>query len=418
MVSSIHEQVTQEVNAVLPERADDMARLCHLLECGEPTVTVIGKYNHGKSMLLNELIGQAYFSVADRRETVVLSDWIVDGVRWLDAPGLDADVGSEDDRRASHAAWLVSDIRLFVHAAKEGELDAAERRLLQELQADGERTRRQTLFVLSQVDQLPDEEALQKVRSAICTQLRSLDVHAVSSARHRKGLDGVKPLLVERSGIPQLHLALRTALERVPTARAHEIKQLFTDIGSSLANLLHGRQDALHALREAQHAQYEAFDTGLRSVLGKVCKDIETMLDAFSTDNVSIADRAEDAYAMTAGKRERAHIQIGYSRACIEIDGFLAGHGVIGLPVAQETAARSLNTVMVAVMGVSVKYPMDLRRMFCNESGRARLQDEFARYYDICTDRQALAARIADTERLVARLDGAMSRLQALQGTP
>lgn len=418
MVSSVQEQVALEVNALLPERADDMARLCHLLERGEPTVTVIGKYNHGKSTLLNELIGQACFSVADRRETVVLSDRIVDGVRWLDAPGLDADVGSEDDHHASHAAWLISDIRLFIHAAKEGELDAAELRLLQKLQADGERSHRRTLFVLSQVDQLPDEEALQKVCGAICTQLCSLDVHAVSSVRHRRGLDGVKPLLVERSGIPQLHLALRTALEQVPVARAHEIKMLFTDIGNSLADLLHAHQNTLHALREAQRAQNEAFDTGLRSVLRKVGNDIQTMLDAISTDNVSVADRPKDAYVMTAGKRQRAHIQMGYSRACIEIDGFLSGHGVIGLPLERETVVRSLNTVMVAVMGVSVKYPEDLRRMFCTESGRARLQDEFARYYDICSDRQALAARITGTEALVAGLNGAMGRFQALQGTP
>ena len=44
-----------------------MARLDILLGNDEPIVTVIGKYNHGKSRLLNELIGQEAFAVADRR---------------------------------------------------------------------------------------------------------------------------------------------------------------------------------------------------------------------------------------------------------------------------------------------------------------------------------------------------------------
>jgi hypothetical protein len=35
-------------------------------------------------------------------------------VRWLDAPGPDADLGSEDDCQAFEAVWLKADIRLFV----------------------------------------------------------------------------------------------------------------------------------------------------------------------------------------------------------------------------------------------------------------------------------------------------------------
>jgi len=139
-----------------------MARLGLLLEHDEPIITVVGKYNHGKSRLLNELIGQEAFAVADKRETVKLAHRVYQGVRWLDAPGLDANVGTDDDRHAMHAAWLHADIRLFVHAAKEGELDAAELAPLAELRQDSERTRRQTLFVLTQVDQLASDAELKK----------------------------------------------------------------------------------------------------------------------------------------------------------------------------------------------------------------------------------------------------------------
>ncbi|MGC8068895.1 hypothetical protein, partial [Salmonella enterica] len=81
--------------------------------------------------------------------------------------GLDADVALQDDSHAQEATWLQADVRLFVHAAKEGELDAAERHLLQALREDQQRTRRQTLFVLTQVDQMSDDEQLAKVSAAI-----------------------------------------------------------------------------------------------------------------------------------------------------------------------------------------------------------------------------------------------------------
>ncbi len=229
MSNEISEQV-RSIASVLPNRSSDLERLQNLLKSCEPVITVIGKYNHGKSRLLNELIGQDTFTVADKRETVRLSNSVQQGVCWLDAPGLDADVGTEDDRHALHAAWLVSDIRLFVHAAKEGELDANELTLLAELRADSERTQRQTIFVLSQVDQLADDGELLHVAEAINAQVPALALNAVSSTRHRKGLEGSKKLLLERSGIPALRAGLNDALAHVPQARAHETALLFADI--------------------------------------------------------------------------------------------------------------------------------------------------------------------------------------------
>jgi hypothetical protein len=357
-----------------------MARLEIWLGHDEPIITVIGKYNHGKSRLLNELIGQEAFAVADKRETVRLSDRVHQGVRWLDAPGLDADVGTEDDRHAMHAAWLHADIRLFVHAAKEGELDARELALLAELRDDSERTRRQTLFVLSQVDQLPSEAELQTVSSAISAQFPGIALNAVSSARHRKGLDESKKLFVEKSGIPLLHAELDVALAQVPAARGYEICLLFEEIRGELEQVARERATSLEAARAMQFEQRRALDQGLANIIRKVGSDIEVMLDALGVDYGSIRDSAKDAYASTAGKRERAHIQIAYSRACIEIDSFLAGHGVIGLPTEQETVARALNSVMIAVMGVSVKFRKDLRRMFCTDAGRERMQRDFTHY--------------------------------------
>ncbi|MNH38995.1 hypothetical protein D3C79_1001070 [compost metagenome] len=77
--------------------------------------------------------------------------------------------------------------------------------------------------------------------------------------------------------------------------------------------------------------------------------------------------------------------------------------------------ARSLNSVMVAVLGVSVKYREDLRRMFYDDAGREDLQRDFARYYEISAERQALAARIAQVDGQRAAVRTALQSLRALQ---
>ncbi|MDE1180938.1 GTPase [Paraburkholderia sp.] len=415
MSGEIREQATRDVLTVLPNRADDLARLNHLLDGSEPVVTVVGKYNHGKSSLLNELTDPDTFAVSDKRETVTLADSVRLGVRWMDTPGLDADVGTEDDRRALQGVWLTSDIRLFVHAAKEGELEPKELALLAQLRADGERTKRQTVFVLSQVDQLADDTELQKVRDAIAAQIPDIVLNAVSSTRHRKGVEGGKQLMLERSGIPSLHATVQAALQHVPAARTHETAALFDELRDECRQLRAVQERTLDTLRRTQQQQGDAFSRGLKRVIEKVSGDIERMLDALGTDHAVVPDTAKDAYAVTAGKLERAHIQIAYSRACIEIESFLAGHGAVDLPPEQQVASSSLNSVMIAVMGVSVKFRKNLREMFCAASGRERMQRDFTRYYELSADRQLLASRIREMESAGVASEQASIALRTLE---
>lgn len=415
MSSEMREQAARDVLPVLPGRAHDLARLHMLVSRSEPVVTVIGKYNHGKSSLLNELIGHDTFSVSDKRETITLADRLHEGVRWLDAPGLDADVGVEDDGHALQAAWLKSDIRLFVHAAKEGELDAKELALLHALREDGARTARQTLFVLSQVDQLADETEREKIEKAVSAQTNGFALNVVSSSRHRKGREGGKPLLLEKSGFPALNAALRAALARIPQARAQETALLFGEMNGELRELREAQTRALEQLRQTQQQQAHDFNHGLKAVIDKVSVDIEAMLNSLGEDHAVIPDNAKDHYGVTAGKRERAHIQIAYSRACIAIDSFLASHGVVTLPAAQHTAAHSLNTVMIAVMGVSVKFRKDLRRMFCEAAGRERLHRDFAHYFELSDDRRDLAQRIEQFTTALSASEKASTALRNLE---
>ena len=416
MTSDHFDRAAHDVLAVLPARSRDMERLRALArQAAQPTVTVIGKYNHGKSRLLNELIGRDAFSVADRRETVALAEHVQQEVRWLDAPGLDADVGQNDDFHAHQAAWLQSDIRLFVHAAKEGELDTAERALLQRLIADHARTHRQTILVLTQVDQLADDANLDKVTNAMRVQLPGIALHPVSATRHRQGLEQNRPLLLERSGIPALQASLRSALARVPQARAHETALLLGEVREELRQLLAAVKAQHESLISTQRRQRQDFDQGLAAVLAQVCCDLQPVLQVSGTDYALVPDSFENMFRLTAGKRERARIQIAYSHACIAISGHLVRHGVVGLPIAQQTSVRSLNTVMVAVMGVSVKYRDELRRIFCEQAGQDSLQDKFAYYFERSQERVELAQQIASVESDIAAAGKALAAVRTLE---
>ncbi|MFT3801053.1 MAG: 50S ribosome-binding GTPase [Burkholderiaceae bacterium] len=401
--------------AALPERGRDLARLRVLVDqTPPPTVTVIGKYNHGKSRLLNELIGSPVFSVADRRETVTLADHDGDGACWLDSPGLDADVGRDDDHLAEQAAWIRSDIRLFVHAAREGELDADERRLLDALRDDARDTRRRTLLVLTQIDQLPDDATLAEVIDAIGAQAPGWEPYPVSSSRHRQGVDGGKRLLLERSGMPRLRAALADALADVPQARRHEAGRLLAGLQAELRRNLSASEQARSALRQQQAAQRQAFDRDLDDVLTKVGGELRVVVDVPGPDIALEPDSFENLFRITPAKLERARLQVAYSRACIAINAVLTGHGVVGLPAAQRTRVASLDTVIVAVLGVSVKFRDDLRRLFCEPAGRQGLAAAFARYFEQSDDRRALAQRIADHDAAIAVADQALSAVQAL----
>lgn len=407
-----------DILRALPGRRHDLARLRVIAESGgAPVVTVVGKYNHGKSRLLNELIGGEAFGVADRRETFTLAECLHEGVRWLDAPGLDADVDAVDDRHARDAAWLHSDVRLMVHAAKEGELDADERMLLHDLHIDGQRTRRQTLLVLSQVDQLADDEQQEQVTAAIRAQQPDLALYPVSSVRHYKGVSEGKRLLTERSGIPTLRSALADALARVPAAREHETCRFLEEMDDELRQRHAAASGARDELLRMQAGGRSEFDRGLQEALEKVSADILEAISVAGPNLSEVPDSAADRFRMTAGKQERARLQIAYSRACMHLGAYLTGQGVIELPAAQRTAVNSLNTVMVAVLGVSVKYREDLHRIFCVATGRENLQRQFAHYYELSSDRVELRRRLAGLDQDIEIIEKASKALHTIRGS-
>lgn len=390
MTTPHFDALKQTLLSVVPEYEPALARFGTILAAGDiPTITVVGKYNHGKSRLLNELIGEDIFSVADKRETITLAEHIHNQVRWLDAPGLDADVNYADDEFAQQAIWQQADIRLFVHALREGEFDAYEVALLDQLAEDEQKTHRQTVVVFTQIDQIADSETLAQITQRLQQQFAIEQPFFVSAQRHRQGVEKEKSLLIERSGMPLLQQNLAERLTQVPEIRAFEKSQICQTLLHELQRLENMTQQKIHDLTQFLTEQRQDFERDLTAVLEKVQDDLRPIMMVDGNDASLEADSFALKYKLTAGKKDRNRIQVAYSRACIDINSLLIRYGVVGLPDSQKTNVASLDTVMVAVLGISVKLRRELNLIFFQPAGRQRLMREFCHYFEISQERMA-----------------------------
>lgn len=410
------DNAVHDILSVMPNQTGHLARLRRLILVGNyPTITVIGKYNHGKSRLLNELIGTDIFSVADKRETVNLTEHLHDNIRWLDAPGLDADVAAIDDDYAFDAVWTDADIRLFVHSIREGELDATEHQLLQQLIQDIEYNQRQTILVLTQIDQISDQEIFEHIKQLIASQIPQLNALPVSATRHRQGIENSKSLLVEKSGIVTLRTALECAIDQVPSARLYEKAKRFVDMRHQLDQLKLEQQMIQQHLQQMQTQQLQDFEQGLIKVLDKIRVDLEPIVNVAGEDEALNPDSFATMFKNTIAKQQRAKVQIAYSRACIDINSHLIRHGVVGLPENQQTHVKSIDTVIVAVFGISVKFRDCLRTLFYREAERKRLQREFRFYFEKSAGRQALIVQLEQLAEKQIQISLAYTALNMLE---
>lgn len=275
--SPLKPRIRKTLQDLLPESSEKVNRLFELTgNQAPPIITVTGKYNHGKSQLLNELIGAEKFEVADKRQTVALESFQTGEILWLDAPGLDADVHGKDDAAALRGTWHEADIRLFVHSAKEGELDANEQALIRELRDDQKKSKRQTLLVLTQIDQVADEADFDRVTQIIKKQAVDIPLFAVSSSRHRQGRLEKKKLFVEKSGIPALKSALLTAARSAQKIRQHQINAIGQQLDKELRALQATKKRKLSTLRKKHDTLLTQFNDELKTTLQKVAKKLRT----------------------------------------------------------------------------------------------------------------------------------------------
>ena len=232
--------------AVVPTLEPELRRLNHMLRNDDepPRIAVLGKYNHGKSTLLNALVGTDHFNVADKRETVAISEHNHAGVVWVDTPGLDVDPTETDDRQAQKAAFQIADFLFLVHQVTAGELDRYEISAFMELAKQDRNYRQKMALVLTQIDQL-DQAGVSEVERKCRAQLRDnmdlreLDTMSVSAVRYRnprlRGISGMDDVFAKVERLKAATSALRRReWSRLTNKIKIELKEKQQDIQSEL----------------------------------------------------------------------------------------------------------------------------------------------------------------------------------------
>ncbi len=266
-----------ELEALLPSSQANLRRLSVLLDSGEqPKIAVFGKYNHGKSTLLNALIGRDVFKVADKRETISVSEFEHDDVIWIDTPGLDADVNGEDDRRARTAALESADVLCLVHNVKAGELDRSEMQLYKELMRQDKNYRSKLILVLTQIDQVTAED-LDQVVKAIDDQLPDIKIVQVSAFRYLRGVSEKKKGFIKASGIIEFIDYLGSVKSEITKLRNKEAKRLIQKARVELSDLIKDRKKDLDSVRSDQNKHVKAFITDINSAREKILARAEKL---------------------------------------------------------------------------------------------------------------------------------------------
>lgn len=206
-------------------------RFNHLQQVDDkPCIAVFGKFNHGKSTLLNALVGQDIFAASDKRETVKNQEFKDEKhqVIWLDTPGLDADVTGKDDFAANKGAFVEADIILMVHNIKAGELDRYEIEHFKRLLETSDSVKK--LLVITQIDQVPDEQNRNQALNKIQQQFPQFELLQTSAVRYQKGIEKNQQQFIELSGIPALSNKIQQLSGLVSQSRQEMKSELKTQI--------------------------------------------------------------------------------------------------------------------------------------------------------------------------------------------
>ena len=234
----------------IPEAREALNRLSEIIKSQyHARIVVHGKYNHGKSTLLNTLVGKNIFKASDRRETRSNQEYTHNGYLWIDTPGLDADPRGEDDRLARQSAFKLADYLFLVHNVKAGELDRYELDLYRKMLERSPDNNHRMVLVLTQIDQLSLKEC-EQVRQRIQKQLPGITVIPVSAVRYQRGIAEGKEKFIALSGMNDLFALTGRLAQDLDASRQKEKRYL----NGKVKQLLQQR----HAMLEKNMVQREA----------------------------------------------------------------------------------------------------------------------------------------------------------------
>lgn len=240
----------------IPESEQDIKRFKFLTEdANDIRIAVFGKYNHGKSTLLNAIIGEEVFKTSDKRQTIKNQTHQHGNIIWVDTPGLDADVTESDDREAKDGAFTTADALFLVHNINSGELDKYEIKYYQDLIKQKNNYKKKLFLILTQIDQVSTEQ-LNVIVSVIEKQLPELTMLTVSATRYNKGVRENKPALVANSGMKEIFQLLGKFTHEIRELRTYEKNDLTQKLKHALtlkrcfvAELLQRDEDKLAVIK-------------------------------------------------------------------------------------------------------------------------------------------------------------------------
>ncbi|MGN0688315.1 MAG: GTPase [Oscillospiraceae bacterium] len=217
-------------------------------------VTCAGVYNSGKSSLLNALTDSEHFQVGDVPTTATIDELTVDGLTYVDTPGLNA---NDMDNATAVKAFKDADLIIFVSNIINGGLNSAEAKYLtalSEILGGKDNLRRQTLFVMSNLHQTSDEQAPEisaEHRSNIekTFGFAPEDIMLYDAVTYKTGVSSKQKALINASGIPALKKRISECAKAVAGSTAEitgdRISSSEAALSESLSALLEGLKKKL-----------------------------------------------------------------------------------------------------------------------------------------------------------------------------
>lgn len=191
-------------------------------------IAVAGRMNHGKSSLLNSLIGDNIFKVQDIRETTANSRYeLFEDVLLVDTPGLDANI---NDDAIANVAYESSNIILFVHNYNVGDFHKGELEALKRI-ADfhnSEAFSDRFILVLTGKDAVIDQNDRELIKLKLLKDikqfcgLQNFPTFEVSNTTFMKGKSENKEKLIVYSGIPTLLEYITSKIENLKPLRTKQ----------------------------------------------------------------------------------------------------------------------------------------------------------------------------------------------------
>ncbi len=223
--------------------------LTNSLKSKNITVACMGLYNHGKSSLLNALVGDIEgktFKTADIRKTIKNKQYTHKGLVYVDTPGLNAQ--KNDDKRVMDAVRK-SDINIFVHNVNTGEFVVSEVDFFQNIKRYWNNPKEfveRTIFVLSRIDEVNDDDDIAKAISAMSLQIKDIfdcepTIVPVSAKRWTAGQIKDKMLLIKKSNIRMLDKTIKNLCDKYSNSFVENRKTRLNDKLDNTEKQLHSK---------------------------------------------------------------------------------------------------------------------------------------------------------------------------------